>query len=158
MRIWILKCCSTIPTNPYMNHKQKATHIPDQTLENQKCERRSRRRMETDLFPGKLRCVREDEIDGELRRNRRGSRRTRLHEGIRSQGRVHVRCDFLPWLHERRIDRRRNFRWKGTSRRWFRGSGGDGSGEEARSLSKHGGDLVVMTLSSQMEIGKSLCN
>ena len=100
-----------------------------------------RGKMKADLFPGKLRCVREDEIDGELRRNRRSNRRTWLHEGRRSLRRVHVRRYFLPWLHESRIDRRRKLRWKGTSSHRFGGCCGDGSGDEAGSLSQHGGDL-----------------
>lgn len=79
--------------------------------------------------------------DGELRLNRRRSWWTRFHEGRRSLWQAHVWRDSFPWLHQSWINLGRKLRWKGMSRNWFGGCGGDGSGEEARSLSQHGGDL-----------------
>ena len=77
--------------------------------------------------------------DGELHRNRRRSSWTRFHEGRRSLWQAHVWRDSFPWLHESWINLGRKLRWKGMSRNRFGGCGGDGSGEEARSLSQHGG-------------------
>lgn len=60
---------------------------------------------ETDLFSGELRCVRQDEVDGELSRDRRRDGGAGLHEGERSLGGLDVRDDLLPGLVESGVSR-----------------------------------------------------
>lgn len=70
--------------------------------------------------------VRKDEIDGELRRDRRLSLWTWLHKGEWGLGWVHVWDHFLPCLREGFVTRRDV---GGEGPKWT--PSGDGTGEEA---------------------------
>lgn len=97
--------------------------------------------------------VGQNEVDGELRRDRRRGRRARLHEGERGLGGIDVRGDFLPRLHECRVLYR--------LRREIGGREGPGSPAAAAAAGgpdqQAGGVAVHFSLPSAIEEGSLLC-